>query len=385
MLSILLALVLFAAAGCGRTPSPTAISPTATSPRATVPPAKGQEAQPSDDTSPLPQPKSGQPDSATSPLPTPTPTPEPSGEGAVIIPDEAAEPVQAAQADLAERLGIEKGEIKVLSVEAVEWRDGSLGCPQPGMAYDMVITPGFRVVLEVEGNRYAYHTDTTRRVVLCQPDESGSKAPPPLEKAILIYERSGGLAGLTELWVVYDDGRVATGDGREFYVTPEEVAGIVSKAKALGFFDMANEYIPKNTCCDRLSYSITIQGQHGMHTVETMDGTESAPRALWDLLDTVTQLVEHAFSVTGQDALDVAVADLATRLVLDRTAIHVLEVTRQEFPLPDLGCPSADGKGKESVLPAIVLGQLIRLRAKDADYEYHAWGQDVRFCGAQPN
>jgi hypothetical protein len=91
---------------------------------------------------------------------------------------------------------------------------------------------------------------------------------------------------------------------------------------------------------------------------------------------------EKPFPITGQDAVEVVVADLAARLNIDRTAIQVIEVTRQEFPLPDLGCPA---KEKESPLPAVVFGQLIRLRADDTSYEYHARGRDVRFCGVRPN
>ncbi len=91
---------------------------------------------------------------------------------------------------------------------------------------------------------------------------------------------------------------------------------------------------------------------------------------------------DEPFSTTVQDAAEVAIADLAARLDIDRTEIQVIEVTRQEFPLPDLGCPPVGGKGHESPLPAVVFGQLVRLRANDITYEYHIRGWDVRFCGA---
>lgn len=64
----------------------------------------------------------------------------------------------SAQADLAGRLGVSPDEIEVVSVEAVEWGDSSLGCPQEGMMYAQVITPGYRIVLSYEGETYAYHT-----------------------------------------------------------------------------------------------------------------------------------------------------------------------------------------------------------------------------------
>ena len=75
--------------------------------------------------------------------------------------------IQLARQDLAKKLGLPLGAIRVVSVEAVEWSDASLGCPQPGMMYAQVITPGFRVVLAAKDQTVEYHTDMDRRVVSC--------------------------------------------------------------------------------------------------------------------------------------------------------------------------------------------------------------------------
>jgi hypothetical protein len=110
---------------------------------------------------------------------TPLPSPEPAE---VTPPPEAEQFVQLAIEDLAGQLGVEPEEIRLISVEAMEWSDASLGCPQPDMMYAQVITPGYKVVLEAQGERYEYHTDTATDVVLCQPEnggtESGSRVTP---------------------------------------------------------------------------------------------------------------------------------------------------------------------------------------------------------------
>jgi hypothetical protein len=72
-----------------------------------------------------------------------------------------------ARQDLAQKLKLPIEAIRVVSVEAVEWPDTSLGCPQPGMAYAQVITPGFRVVLAAKDQTVEYHSDSGRRVVSC--------------------------------------------------------------------------------------------------------------------------------------------------------------------------------------------------------------------------
>jgi len=77
-------------------------------------------------------------------------------------------PIERAREDLAQRLGVSVEEIEVQAVEAVEWPDASLGCPQPGMMYAQVITPGYRILLQVGGKTYEYHSDR-KRVILCQP------------------------------------------------------------------------------------------------------------------------------------------------------------------------------------------------------------------------
>ncbi len=83
-------------------------------------------------------------------------------------PDAADPLVELAKADLADRKGVEKEQIAVVSVKGVNWPDASLGCPEPGMFYAQVITPGYKIVLSHDGQSYEYHTDRSSRIVLCQ-------------------------------------------------------------------------------------------------------------------------------------------------------------------------------------------------------------------------
>jgi hypothetical protein len=74
----------------------------------------------------------------------------------------------AAIADLVKQTGIAPDQIILISLEAVEWSDTSLGCPQEGFMYAQVITPGYMIVLAAQGQQYEYHTDQTTNVILCQ-------------------------------------------------------------------------------------------------------------------------------------------------------------------------------------------------------------------------
>lgn len=77
--------------------------------------------------------------------------------------------VQAAVAALAGELGIDPAQVTIESVQSVDWPDTSLGCPKEGEFYAAVITPGYDVVLSVDGTFYSYHTDATDRAVRCDP------------------------------------------------------------------------------------------------------------------------------------------------------------------------------------------------------------------------
>jgi hypothetical protein len=83
--------------------------------------------------------------------------------------EEAVEQLfQLARDDLATELDIKPEDIELVKVEGVEWRDSSLGCPQPGMMYAQVITPGYRLTLEANQQQFVYHTDSGQHVVRCE-------------------------------------------------------------------------------------------------------------------------------------------------------------------------------------------------------------------------
>lgn len=75
-----------------------------------------------------------------------------------------------ARTALAEKLALENELlISVTAVEEVQWPDSCLGIYKPDVLCAQVITPGYRVVLEANGQRYEYHTDATgRRVMLLE-------------------------------------------------------------------------------------------------------------------------------------------------------------------------------------------------------------------------
>lgn len=83
------------------------------------------------------------------------------------IPNPSVAASNRAAVKLADQLGIDVAEVQIVSIEQVEWPDSSLGCPQPGQNYLMVITPGFRIILEANGAQVEYHADMQANIVQC--------------------------------------------------------------------------------------------------------------------------------------------------------------------------------------------------------------------------
>ena len=93
----------------------------------------------------------------------------PAGEAAIMekLDEEGRQLLTQARDDLAGRLNVRPDQIKSVSAEPLMWPDTSLGCPQPGMMYAQVVTPGYRILLEHEGREYDYHAGRGR-VLLCE-------------------------------------------------------------------------------------------------------------------------------------------------------------------------------------------------------------------------
>ena len=84
--------------------------------------------------------------------------------------------VEKAKADLAQRLTVSVNEIILSEAISVVWPDSSLGCPEEGKTYSQVLTPGYLILLEYDGNKFEYHTNIHNYFFYCE-----NPTPPILE------------------------------------------------------------------------------------------------------------------------------------------------------------------------------------------------------------
>jgi hypothetical protein len=101
------------------------------------------------------------------PLPG-APQPAPTSAQGPVTGEVPQELLDAIFGDAEERTGVDRAQFTLLRAEAVVWRDGSLGCPQPGMMYTQALAPGYWVVLEAGGRELDYHASTGWHFFLCE-------------------------------------------------------------------------------------------------------------------------------------------------------------------------------------------------------------------------
>lgn len=75
--------------------------------------------------------------------------------------------LDAVIADAAQRAGVAPEQVRVDRDQAVQWSDGSLGCPEPGAVYIQVIIDGYWVEVTAAGRSYDYRLDDQGNFRLC--------------------------------------------------------------------------------------------------------------------------------------------------------------------------------------------------------------------------
>lgn len=128
-----------------------------------------------------------------------------------------------------------------------------------------------------------------------QPAASTAQSSPS-NQVIATLQRSGGIAGKTETFVVQGNGTVSVGlASRQAEGGAEAAADLANRLAATGIYDVApGKYMPENTCCDRYTYDLTLVKDGQKYHYVTMDGTENAPPALLETISLIQQYVASA-------------------------------------------------------------------------------------------
>lgn len=247
---------------------------------------------------------------ASTPLPPapPTPTPWP--------------PAQRAIATLAQALDINPDTIQVVSSEPVDWPDGCLGVSRPGVMCTQAIVPGYRIILEAEGQQYEVRTDRAGAVAVVAPPGQAMPADPP---AVLAARTA-----------------IAAQLGLELaLVRALEVEPMTWPDGCLGVAQ------PDEMCTQALvpGYRIVVEAngaRYVLHTDESGTQVRAAPL------------------LTEEPAVVALLRDLiAGQLGIGADAVHLISLEAVDWPdaclgvqLPDIGCAQVVTPGFKIILEA---------------------------------
>lgn len=253
----------------------------------------------------------------------------------------------AATAHLAAELGVAVEEIEVVSTEPAEFTDSCLGLGGPAESCLQAITPGWVVVLSVDGQEYELHTDETGqqvRLVVETPANDGSDT---IAAAVQEFLSA-------ELGVALGDVQVISVEQTEFSDSclglggPAEICAQVMTPGWLVMVDVAGQ--PYEVHTDAMGEQVRV--------AEDATGGDD---------DAVSAAAAAAAQEFLAAELDVALGD-----------VQAVSVQAAEFSDSCLGL----GGPAESCLQVITPGWIVILDAGGQTYEAHTdeTGQQVRLA-----
>jgi hypothetical protein len=304
---------------------------------------------------PTPAPPTAMP-TATPRPPTPSPAPAELPSPAVSVPSAASQAIDPARADLAARLSVPLDQVQLVSAEAVDWPDASLGCPQPGMMYAQVITRGFKLTFQVNNQQYTYHGDDSGYFFLCEQGQPATSLIPPAIAARPVVELARRQLA-EQLGIAETDIQVVG------------VQPVQWRDSSLGCPQPGMHYLMVITP----GYQVTLSAKGQQYAVHTDSGQHAVVCGSSGESNLGTLLGP------GESAADRAVSELSQQLNIPASQVKVVSVNQTEISQDDL----ARCAGRSSLkleLPAVRIGREIILSAGGQTYRYLAYSQVLIAC-----
>jgi len=110
---------------------------------------------------------------------------------------------------------------------------------------------------------------------------------------MIVFQRSGGFAGITEQWSIYAYGKITKDTGEELSVDPAQVTALLEAIQAAGFFDMkASSGIGKlSNCKDCYTYQLTVNSAEKANTITVQQGAKDIPETFWNVIKQINDLI----------------------------------------------------------------------------------------------
>lgn len=118
------------------------------------------------------------------------------------------------------------------------------------------------------------------------PENASKKA-----EAVIELERSGGLAGKTQQWRIYQDGRIVATPGRESVIAEGQVATLLAAVTSLEVFNLEDVYGRGTQCRDCFTIQLTVRSGGRVKTIVAVPEATDTPAQLNKILDQINNVL----------------------------------------------------------------------------------------------
>lgn len=128
-------------------------------------------------------------------------------------------------------------------------------------------------------------------------ESPAAEAPLPDSVPLVVLQQEGGISGAVSELAVFRTGEATLAQDpapggiavRRWTIAPADFEAITAALGSAEFGALEPEYLPENTCCDRITYTITVPGAAGDRNIRTMDAAQQ-PEALANLIERLRAL-----------------------------------------------------------------------------------------------
>jgi hypothetical protein len=110
---------------------------------------------------------------------------------------------------------------------------------------------------------------------------------------ILVYGREGGFTGISQEWVIHLDGTIDAPGDQQLSVPAGDVRELVEKGVASDLPALAAETAITETCCDQMTYTLTVVSGEDEWRLITTD-TADQPKEVTELFIMVQAIIANA-------------------------------------------------------------------------------------------
>jgi hypothetical protein len=130
-------------------------------------------------------------------------------------------------------------------------------------------------------------------IAACAPQKGPTRETSIDLDTILVYEREGGFTGISQEWVIHLDGTIDAPGDQQLAVPAEDVRELVEKGAASDFPALAAETANTETCCDQMTYTLTVVSGDNEWRLITTDTAEQS-KEVTELFIMVQTIINEA-------------------------------------------------------------------------------------------